>query len=123
MRAEHAYAIEKEEPANLPVSLCSAVKSRKSAICFPGEELPRSVSGQKRNYAREKFLFWDRASFCLSVCLSVFLSSPYRQGTQSDVAVFGTANVDSKHICLAMEERSLQGVRGVVAGSNIVPFH
>jgi len=46
---------------------------------------------------------------------SVFLSPPPRQRTQSDVAVFGTVNVDSEHICLAMEERSLQGVGGARA--------
>lgn len=56
---------------------------------------------------------------------SVFLSPPSRQRTQSDVAVFGTVNVDSEHICLAMEERSLQGVGDARArgGSNIVSFH
>jgi len=50
------------------------------------------------------------------VRLSFTLRLSLRQRTQSDVAVFGAANVDSEHICLAMEERSLQGVgdaRGV----------
>lgn len=51
---------------------------------------------------------------------SVFLSPPFQQRTQSDVAVFGTANVDSEHICLAMEERSLQGVGSARARAGVV---
>lgn len=58
-----------------------------------------------------------------SVCLSVFLSPPSRQRIQSDVAVFGTANVDSEYICLAMEERVACRRSGARNGSNIVPFH
>lgn len=55
------------------------------------------------------------------------------RGTQSNVVVLGTANVDSEHIYLAMEEHSLRrggGGSKVRArarwrrlGSDIVPFH